>query len=365
MSNPYESAPANAFWRSAIAEREPLQIAELWDPKFGLKPAHKVATMGSCFAQHFGRELKARGYNWFDAERAPDIFSPAVKKKYNYGVFSARTGNVYTAAALRQWVHWALGIESPPSEIWEKHGRYIDPFRPAIEPEGFASTTELLASRAAVLRAMREIISKTHRFVFTLGLTEGWINRSHGYNYAACPGTIAGTFDPSVHEFKNYNFNEIYRDLNKTIASIRSKNPKIRILLTVSPVPLVATASGKHVLTATTYSKSVLRAVAGLLADTHAAVDYFPSYEMITGTPFEARFYGPNKRDVSADGVKFVMDSFFAGLTQKFGTERAAVKKTNDGVSGPDAEQPPPLQEQFSGDDEIVCEEQMLEAFSR
>ena len=39
-------------------------------------------------------------------------------------------------------------------------------------------------------------------------------------------------------------------------------NPKARLVLTVSPVPLAATASGSHVLPATIYSKSVLRAAA-------------------------------------------------------------------------------------------------------
>ena len=41
------------------------------------------------------------------------------------------------------------------------------------------------------------------------------------------------------------------------------RTPKLRILLTVSPVPLTATAGDDHVLLATTYSKSVLRAGRG------------------------------------------------------------------------------------------------------
>ena len=41
-------------------------------------------------------------------------------------------------------------------------------------------------------------------------------------------------------------------------------------------------------LTANSYSKSLLRTVAGQLAQEHRDVDYFPSYELITGEPFEA-----------------------------------------------------------------------------
>ncbi|WP_203234321.1 hypothetical protein [Burkholderia mayonis] len=47
---------------------------------------------------------------------------------YNYRVFSARIGNVYTAALLNQWVRWAFGVEAPSDEIWEQDGRYYDPF---------------------------------------------------------------------------------------------------------------------------------------------------------------------------------------------------------------------------------------------
>ena len=91
-------------------------------------------------------------------------------------------------------------------------------------------------------------------------------------------------------------------------------NPELHILLTVSPVPLVATASGDHVLVATQYSKSVLRAVAGDMARSHAQVDYFPSYEIIAAPPSRATFFEPNMRAIAGDGADLVMRHFFAGL---------------------------------------------------
>jgi hypothetical protein len=359
MKNPYEALPPKAFWRSAVAEKAPLEIAQLWDPKSNFLPEQRIATMGSCFAQHFGAALTARKYGWFDAEPAPDIFSREVARKYNYGVFSARTGNIYTTAALRQWVHWALGREPVPAEVWETDGRFFDPFRPAIEPGGFASAEELQASREAVLAALRRIIHESDVFVFTLGLTEGWLNAEHGYNYAMCPGTLAGTFDPALHRFHNYGFPEVLADLTAALDAIRSENPRIRFLLTVSPVPLTATASGKHVLTATTYSKSVLRAVAGSYAETRDDVDYFPSYEIITAPAFGGMFYDANKRTVKAAGVNFVMQSFFAALAEKFGDQAAS--PAPERVAKPAPEQ---VRQEAPEEDGVVCEEQMLEAFA-
>jgi hypothetical protein len=82
-------------------------------------------------------------------------------------------------------------------------------------------------------------------------------------------------------------------------------------------VPLTATATGGHALTANTYSKSVLRAVAGQLAQEHQQIDYFPAYEIITGVPFRGAFFEPNLREVTPEGVEFVMRRFTAALDRQ------------------------------------------------
>src|SRR5438477_11249106 len=93
--------------------------------------------------------------------------------------------------------------------------------------------------------------------------------------YPTAPRTIAGDFDPEIHAFKNLHAREMHKDLARFRNVIRKRNPGVRMISTVSPVPLTATASDHHVLLATTYSKSVLRTVAGALADNHQDADYF------------------------------------------------------------------------------------------
>jgi hypothetical protein len=130
---------------------------------------------------------------------------------------------------------------------------------------------------------------------------------------------------------------------------IKSINPAIRFIVTVSPVPLTATNSADHVLVATTRSKSILRAVAGEVALTRDDTDYFPSYELVTAPPMRGTFFEPNMREVSPHGVRFVMDSFFGALEAQFGAYPAigGVAK----VARPKA------------DSQIVCEEELLAAF--
>jgi len=350
LPNPYQNLPESAFWKSAVAARPPFDIAGLWDPKFRVKRNHKIATAGSCFAQHIGNALQDRGFNWYDAETAPVGLTPDSRAAYNYGIFSFRTGNIYTTTALRQWVEWAFGIKKPPREVWQQDGRFYDPFRPMIEPDGFASVKDVLASRQVTLEAIKRAVQDVDIFVFTMGLTEAWVNRADGHEYAMCPGTVAGEFDAKAHQFVNRDFDRVREDLKKAISIMRGQNPKLRVLLTVSPVPLTASASGQHVLTATTQSKAVLRAVAADCVAKSKFVDYFPSYEIITGAPFRSMFYAPNLRQVQPQGVSMVMDSFFADQTAKFGPLKSMGAPRTATPKNP-------------GHD-VRCEEEMLNAFA-
>lgn len=296
--------------------------------------------MGSCFAQHIGRALAARGFRWVEGEPAPPFMSPQARARFNYGVFSFRTGNIYTPALLKQWIDWAFGNSSPPADVWSERGRYYDPFRPAIEPNGFASADEMLASRESALNGIRNAILASDYFVFTLGLTEGWINTS-GHVYPMCPGTTAGAFDPARHHFINYDYRQTRMLTHEAFAIISHYKPGIRYILTVSPVPLTATATGGHVVVATTYSKSTLRAVAGDMYRARTDLDYFPSFEIISAHPFRGSFYDPNMRTVSSLGVEFVMNSFFRAL-RPYETQAIAPNPSND----------------------VICEEELLDAFT-
>ncbi|MCB1346302.1 MAG: GSCFA domain-containing protein [Rhodobacter sp.] len=352
---PYSRVNARGFWRPAVAERHMLDITDLWQPKFPIGREDRISTYGSCFAQHIGAALRGSGFRWFEAEEPPFGLSPENRKRFNYGVFTARTGNIYTTTMLLQWVDWALGHAPVPDEIWEDGGRFQDPFRPAIEPEGFDSVAELRACRQATLAAFRRSITQADVFVFTLGLTERWINARQGHEYAVCPGTAAGRFDPQAHVFAPLQVAQVLRALGEAMDKMRAVQPALRFLLTVSPVPLTATMSGKHVLVATMESKSILRTVAGQLAANRDHVDYFPSYEIINAPAFQGVFFDPNKRTVNPAGVAFVMRQFFAGL----GIDPSA----------PGGSQPPrgtrPGQDATTGATEILCHEELLDAFAK
>jgi len=354
MTHPYKALGPEAFWKTAVGAKNPLQIGGLWSPKFQITQDMPIVTAGSCFAQHFSRALAGRGYDWLDGEPAPPYLREGAARDYNYGIFSFRSGNIYTTRMLRQWVEQALELKEDPKEVWRTKGRFYDPLRPMIEPGGFSSKGEMFASREACYRAIRRAIEGASVFVFTLGLTESWANRSSGLEYASCPGTAAGAFQDGAHVFVNHRAREIEQDLLAALNAMRAINPDLKVLLSVSPVPLTATASGAHVLTATTYSKSVLRAVAGMVSEDHDWVDYFPSYEIITSPAFRGMFFAPNQRSVVPEGVDFVMQNFFADQVSAFGHAASAQK-------GPPSAVPPTAPKE---NEDVKCEEEMLNAFA-
>lgn len=362
--HPYKFLDERAFWSPAVGKRSYLDIDQLWEPKWRIKAKHKIVTYGSCFAQHFGRALAARRYDWHSTERPPRVLSDEQAKNFNYGVFSSRTANIYTVSLLKQWMEWATGKLTPPDEYWETDGRIYDPFRPTIEPDGFESVEEMRLSRELTIEAFLNSMKEADIFVFTLGLTESWFNKQNGYEYPMCPGTAAGEFNDEMHQFRNQNFLEIRRNLNDAIKLLREVNPKVKVLLTVSPVPLTATNSGQHVLVATMRSKSILRGVAAELAEAKRFVDYFPSYEIISSPVFGGAFFESNKRSVMQDGVNFVMKSFFSCLNAKF-PDRYNRMEAELGSDALPPEQM--LVERNAAEkaaDDLVCEEELLSAFA-
>lgn len=354
--NPYTDLPPAAYWRSGVADAGIFGLRDLWQSRWTLPRDARFATFGSCFAQHISRALLARGMGWVDAEPAPGRCPPDLARQFGFGVFSARTGNIYTAAQLLCHARLAAGEADPDSiETWGAGGRYFDSLRPAIEPGGFASLPEAQLSRRSMVRSFVRAVRQADVLVFTLGLTEGWESAATCQPYAMCPGTVAGRFDPQSHRFRNHDYPQTRAALEEAITLLRGINPELRVLLTVSPVPLTATASGQHVLVATGWSKATLRAVAGDVAANDAGVDYFPSLEIITGAPARTMFFDPNLRTVAQAGVDLVMGHFFAGADLSGPAAHGGVRPDDPARAAEAAMQA----------EDLVCEEELLGGFAR
>ena len=307
--NPYKHVRPEQFWKNSVASVDASALDPVVGTRFTILPTERVATAGSCFAQHIARTLAKSGFNYFVPEQAPADWDAEAAFKSNYGVFSARYGNIYTVRQLVQLLRRVSGDFVPQDDLWlNREGKVVDPFRPQIEPEGFADQAAMLHSRAKHLAAVGRMIREMDVFVFTLGLTEGWRSKLDGAVFA--PGVAGGEMDFDRYEFVNFTVEETIADLHEALDLIAKVNPGCRIMLTVSPVPLIATYEPRHALVATTYSKSALRAAADTIYRQYGHVDYFPSYEIITGSFNHGAYFEEDLRNVREEGVAHVMRTF-------------------------------------------------------
>ena len=312
--HPYSNLPERNFWNKFVPKLAWRELILTDDPKFRIKSTDRISTAGSCFAQHIARYMEKIGLAPYVVEQPHPHMIQFGGNVASYKLFSARYGNVYTARQCLELFRQAFGRIPIIQDFVEENGACYDLLRPNILPEGFETIGEAIADRTYHLGCVKKMFETSDVFVFTLGLTESWYNAQGGHTYPVCPGTARGTYRPDKHCFRNFTCAEVIADLDELIGSLREVNPNIRIILTVSPVPLVATYTGKNVLIASSHSKSVLRAACGEVDARYDHVQYFPSYEIINHVASFGQYLESDLRGVAERGVAHVMEQFFTSF---------------------------------------------------
>ncbi len=360
-SHPYSNLPDYANWRRAVTRVAPGELDPLVEAPFRFDASAKVMTAGSCFAQHIGRFLKTSGCGYLVTECAHPIVGPKARSILSYGLYTARYGNIYTSRQLLQLIERAYGRLIPQEDIWqESEGIFLDPFRPNIQPAGFNSVREYEIDRERHFKAVRAAFETLDVFIFTLGLTETWRARADGAVYPVCPGVVGGVFSPEKHEFVNLGVDEVVGDMTAFVQRLREVNPAARVILTVSPVPLVATAEPRHVLVSTVYSKSVLRVACELLTQRLNDVAYFPSYEIIAGGFASKNYFAADKRSVCDEGVAHVMSVFERHFLQDV-DEQAAMRLALQLLNSSSAEPAETQVQAVAQALKLMCDEEALD----
>ena len=349
MANPYQGRPDHTFWKRSVSALDEADVDPVVGAPFRVGRNDLVATAGSCFAQHISRSLTGLGYRYLITETAPGD-----GEDEGYGVFPARFGNIYTARQLLQTFERAYGLFRPADSAWARNdGVFVDPFRPRIRADGFPSPAAVEADRKRHLAAVRTMFETCDVFIFTLGLTEAWVSALDGAVFPVAPG-VSGGEASADYAFHNMTVDEVAADLRAFLARLRVVNPEARVVLTVSPVPLVATYEDRHVLVSTTYSKSVLRVAADAVAASEPGVAYFPAYEIVTGPQARGRYFAPDLRTVTEAGVARVMDLFARHMLSDAPEEPAPRPA---GAPAPSAAD----NRRFDEIAEIVCDEEALD----
>ena len=268
-------------------------------PNFKLKRSDAIYTIGSCFARNIEEELATHGM------RLPTLEVVAKPEDEATGRPNGMLNKFVTGSILLE-LEWALGAREFCSDyLYEvSQGLFMDAsLKPGMKPVSLARAME---RRGEVTRNTHKV-AECDCVTITLGLNESWYDKELGVYLNCSPPLAFIRQHPLRFEFRVLGFEEAYADVNAAIDLIRGVSERsIKVLLTVSPVPLDTTFSPSDVLISNTFSKSVLRAVAGIVAQERSYVDYFPAFEIVTLSDLQFA-WGGDFRHVNSKTVAHIV----------------------------------------------------------
>lgn len=269
-----------------------------------------IVSMGSCFAMEIAYALQRDGFNYIVKESNKADDNTYWFKDWEireYATSSAAWGIHFNTPSFLQVVEKAFGHRRPAKILWttESKGKtvFCDPFREELE---FPSIEAFEKNYELHLSAARAALTEAEVLIITLGLNEVWYFKPDGSVFSRSPWRTA----PSLVEHRALTVEENVAALQRMLGILREHNPRVKLIVTLSPIPLHATFQGdyKHIVEANAHSKAVLLVAAEQFVAQNDNVFYFPSYELVTSCLPNA--WDPDQRHVSAETVACVMSMF-------------------------------------------------------
>ncbi len=265
---------------------------------FSLSIREEVILMGSCFSENIGAKLAG----------------------HKFKVLVNPFGVIYNPISIFKTLQQSVNPQPPQERIveanhiyhhWDTHSDLSDPSREAL---------------ILKLRTQRELTRTMLSQASTLVLSPGtsWV-----YRHQSDHAIVANCHKVPQKEFTKelLTVDQITQCYSETISLVRSVNPRINVVLTISPV--------RHVrdgLVENNQSKAILiEAVRQIIAN-DAKASYFPSYEILIDVLRDYRFYKedlihPNDQAIDYIWEKFGL-SYFDIETQNFIKEWGKLAKS-------------------------------------
>lgn len=269
-------------------------------PRFTLSPSARYFCIGSCFARNIEEHLIYRGV---------DVLSKrVVSPKAEWGARANGFLNKFTTQSMLQELRW---LDHPPMDWADTLTETANGWRDLqLAPElGETSLERALERRKYLAEDYFQRIRHADVVLMTLGLNEVWRDTKLDLHLNAAPPLWNARKEPGRYRLEITDVESNTAALDEIYARLKAINHNIKIIVTVSPVPMRATFSGRDVGLANTLSKSTLRASAEHFVQTNNDTDYFPSYEIVSLSKREFAF-GPDYMHVSNQIVGQAMSMF-------------------------------------------------------
>lgn len=272
-------------------------------PSFRIGPDDTIFAIGSCFARNVEKALQAAGKRVLSREFTLGAVGDSLGDAANFF-------NKYSIHSVTNDIRWALERDTfPGDDVIYPLGKdkYVD------SQLGMAKLAfpldEILAFRHAYLDVIAQVAT-ADVLILTLGYVETWYDTKLGLYLNVSPPVPLIKAEPERFEFRVLSYRDVLEGLEALYALLQKHRTKpLKMLLTVSPVPLLSTFRDMDVLVANAYSKSVQRAALDEFCLRKDGVDYFPSYEFVTLSNPAVAWSRGDYRHVSPDIVNRIMSN--------------------------------------------------------
>jgi len=238
----------------------------------------KVFLMGSCFVENIGEKLD---YYKFQNLRNPFgiIYHPLALEN-----FLLRTVKAYEYTETDVFYY---------NERWHSfaaHSVLSDPSR-----------ENLVANLNTQSQQSLEFLKKATHIIITLGTSWVYRNRESKETVANCHKLPQSNFTKEITSVE-----EIERSLVSIISILRSINPEVQMIFTISPVRHL-----KDGVIENQQSKAhLITSLHKVLNDSEYKTAYFPAYEIMMDELRDYRFYAEDMLHPNATAIQFIWNKF-------------------------------------------------------
>lgn len=217
----------------------------------------RIFTIGSCFSDAIGERLAT----------------------YKLDTYANRMGVLYNPLSIHRVLQMAIH-EGTPDELSFVSGErtFHYDFHSSLHASSKTSLQETL-SRA--VRDCRQHLQRASWLIITYGTAWVYQRKDTGEVVANCHKQPASMFTKRL-----LTTSEIESSFSDLAHSLKTFNPSLKLILTVSPVRHL-----RDSIEGNTVSKSVVRIACDNVVRQHANVSYFPAYEIMMDDLRDYRFY--------------------------------------------------------------------------
>ncbi|AKD56487.1 GSCFA domain-containing protein [Spirosoma radiotolerans] len=237
----------------------------------------RIVTIGSCFADVMGRRLTDY--------KLPVLINPF--------------GTIFNPVSIAKLVTMALRGVSPDEDSYvERNGAWFHyDFHSSLWAK---SQAELRDKLTACLTHTADAIRKADFLFITLGSAVVYRHIKTGKVVANCHKMPGSLFEKYL-----YQIDHLRDELAHLLKTVHKANPKLNVLLTVSPV-----RHTRDTLPLNSVSKSTLRVLTHELTTWNDWVSYFPAYEFMMDDLRDYRFYEADMIHPNAQAHDYLFAKF-------------------------------------------------------